>query len=112
MEQVLAEIGSRAFVRRQPSWHGQRRHWHGRAADCPGGPSPRPPRSAASHGVLTPPVPVCVPNLTAGDIFDDVFRPLMRDGAGVLEVGISLQAVWACWSSAAMAGAGPLSARA
>jgi hypothetical protein len=36
----------------------------------------------------------------------------MRDGAGVLEVGISLQAVWACWPSAATAGAGPLSARA
>lgn len=31
------------------------------------------------------------PGLAAEDMFDDFFRPLARDGAGVLEVGIRLQ---------------------
>lgn len=34
---------------------------------------------------------VLVPELLADDLFDDVFRPIARDGAGMLEVGLSLQ---------------------
>lgn len=34
---------------------------------------------------------VLVPPLSAEDCFEDVFRPLARDGAGLVEVGIALQ---------------------
>jgi uncharacterized membrane protein len=33
------------------------------------------------------------PELSADDVFDDVFRPMMRDGAGLLEVGVRMQKV-------------------
>jgi len=34
---------------------------------------------------------VAVPALSAADFFDDVFRPVARDGAGLVEVGAALQ---------------------
>jgi uncharacterized membrane protein len=34
---------------------------------------------------------VLVPPLSARDIFEDVFRPIARDGAGMVEVGVALQ---------------------
>lgn len=50
---------------------------------------------------------VHAPALEAEDIFDDFFRPLMRDGAGILEVGIRLQKVLAML---AVSGGGRLAA--
>ena len=42
-----------------------------------------------------PPAPkhshVRVPPPSAADVFEDVFRPIARDGAGVIEVGLALQ---------------------
>ena len=34
---------------------------------------------------------VLVPTLSAADVFEDVFRPIARDGAGMFEVGVALQ---------------------
>jgi uncharacterized membrane protein len=34
---------------------------------------------------------VYVPALSAADLFEDVFRPIARDGAGIAEVGVALQ---------------------
>lgn len=32
-----------------------------------------------------------LPELCDGDLFDDIFIPIARDGAGVVEIGIRLQ---------------------
>jgi len=40
-------------------------------------------------GVLFP--KIHVPGIELDDIFDDLFRPIARDGAGIVEVGIRLQ---------------------
>ncbi len=85
--QVLAEIGSRALSpgindpgtaigilvgqqRLLTRW-GERRR--GRAAEEPSFPR------------------VAVPPLAASDLFDDAFAPFLRDGAGIVEVGLRLQ---------------------
>jgi uncharacterized membrane protein len=85
--QVLAEIGSRAL---SPGINdpgtaigilvGQQRlltRWatHGRDA------APKEPRAPR----------VAVPALAVSDLFDDAFGPILRDGAGMIEVGLRLQ---------------------
>ncbi|MBW3559101.1 MAG: DUF2254 domain-containing protein [Proteobacteria bacterium] len=47
---------------------------------------------------------VAVPPLSAADFFDDVFRPVARDGAGMVEVGAALQKAFADLSTAKAAG--------
>jgi uncharacterized membrane protein len=42
-----------------------------------------------------------VPHLTARDLFDDVFAPIARDGAGIVEVQIRLQKAFIALSAAA-----------
>jgi len=41
---------------------------------------------------------VFVPGLELSDLFDDIFTPIARDGAGVIEVGLRLQAAFATLS--------------
>jgi len=41
---------------------------------------------------------VFVPELDLSDIFDDIFTPIARDGAGIIEVGLRLQAAFATLS--------------
>lgn len=38
---------------------------------------------------------VYVPPITVGDLFDDLFTPIARDGAGIVEVGVRLQKTFA-----------------
>lgn len=47
------------------------------------------PRDNEEGGVLYP--SLHVPGIELDDIFDDLFRPIARDGAGIVEVGIRLQ---------------------
>jgi uncharacterized membrane protein len=41
---------------------------------------------------------VFVPGLELGDLFNDIFTPIARDGAGIIEVGLRLQAGFATLS--------------
>jgi uncharacterized membrane protein len=45
------------------------------------------------HGPSAPPTRpfVYLPDLTAAELFDDLFTPIARDGAGTVEVGVRLQ---------------------
>lgn len=49
--------------------------------------------------VIAPKYPkVAVPGLELSDIFNDIFTPIARDGAGIIEVGLRLQAAFATLS--------------
>lgn len=47
---------------------------------------------------------VAVPALSAADFFDDVFRPVARDGAGMVEVGAALQKAFQDLASSEVSG--------
>lgn len=48
---------------------------------------------------LTPKYPrVFIPGLELSDLFNDIFTPIARDGAGIIEVGLRLQAAFATLS--------------
>lgn len=52
-----------------------------------------------------------LPGLQAEEMFDDFFRPLARDGAGVLEVGMRLQRTLAMLAGAGHGRLAPMAAR-